>query len=138
VPAFEPALSEAHGLLYADGDFFRTHRDTGPNNTRRVTFVYTLFRSPRRFGGGDLLLYDTFFWPGVSESPAWVPAYADTFTRLAPEDNRLVFFPSEFYHEVTPVTGVGDDASWGRVAINGWLDTTPELGALAHLSRTPY
>jgi predicted 2-oxoglutarate/Fe(II)-dependent dioxygenase YbiX len=138
VPAFEPALSEAHGLLYGDGDFFRTHRDTGPNNTRRVTFVYTLFRSPRRFGGGDLLLYDTFFWPGVSDPPAWVPAYADTFTRLAPEDNRLVFFPSEFYHEVTPVTGVGDDSSWGRVAINGWLDTTPELGALAHLSRTPY
>jgi hypothetical protein len=138
VPEFEPILSEATALLYGDGDFFRAHRDTGPNNTRRVTFVYTMHRTPRRFEGGDLLLYDTFFWPDQKHLPSWIPRFADTYTRLVPEDNRLVFFPSEFYHEVTPVSGVGDDLGWARVAINGWLDTTREQGESEYLARTPY
>lgn len=138
VPEFEPILSEATALLYGDGDFFRVHRDTGPNNTRRVTFVYTMHGMPRRFAGGDLLLYDTFFWPDQKNLPSWIPRYAETWTRLAPEDNRLVFFPSEFYHEVTEVLGAGDDPMYARVAINGWLDTTPERGDADVIARTPY
>jgi len=132
VPEFEPSLSETHALLYFDGGLFATHRDTaGPNNTRRVTFVYNLHRKPRHFRGGDLLLYDTYFRPCE-------PQFATTYTRLIPEDNRLVWFPSEFYHEVTPVSHVGGAVSGARIAINGWLNTTREDGDPDRISLTPY
>ena len=138
VPKFAPSLSETHVLLYGDGDFFATHRDTGPNNLRRVTFVYNLHRTPRRFRGGDLLLYDTHFWPGCGKLAPWMSQFAETYTRLVPEDNLLVFFPSEFYHEVTPVSGLAGDVAGARVAINGWLNTSREGGDLDCIAFTPY
>ena len=138
VSEFEPLLSETHALLYRDGDFFASHRDTGPNNTRRVTFLYNLHRTPRQFHGGDLLLYDTYFRPGDGKSGPEQPRFAETCTRLVPEDNRLVFFPSEFYHEVSPVSDVGEDLAGARFAINGWLHTSREGGDLDHIAFTPY
>lgn len=103
IAGFEPSLSETHALFYGDGDFFAPHHDTGPENTRRVTFVCNLHPTPRSFEGGDLILYDTYFRPGCASHDPEEPCFAATYTRIIPEDNRLVVFPSEFYHEVTRV-----------------------------------
>jgi hypothetical protein len=138
VPAFEGRFDETHALAYTEGCFFGTHRDTGPKNTRRMTFVYQLQATPRPFEGGDLLLYDTYFRPGLADAPPGEPPHAATATRLVAEDNRLVLFPSEFYHEVTPVTGNGSALARARLAINGWIHGTLADGDLAALSATAY
>ncbi len=138
IPPFEGSISEMHVLLYGDGDFFARHRDTGRDNTRRMTFIYNLHRMPRLFRGGDLLLYDTVFVPGRGNFAGEMIPLAEAYTRLLPEDNRLVFFPSEFFHEVTPVTNAGDDVSNARLAINGWVHTSRESGDLNFISLTPY
>jgi Rps23 Pro-64 3,4-dihydroxylase Tpa1-like proline 4-hydroxylase len=135
IPAFEPTFIEIHGLIYRNGDFFQPHRDTGPNNTRRMTFVLNLHSDPKRFVGGDLLLYDTYC--RSSSDGLDGPFFAPTRTRLVPEDNRLILFPSEFYHEVTLVD-VDDDIRHARFAVNGWFHTTPAEGNVDLIARTPY
>ena len=138
IAEFEPSLSETHALFYGDGDFFAPHQDTGPENTRRVTFVYNLHRTPRTFEGGDLLLYDTYFRPGCESDDSEQPYFAETHTRLIPEDNRLVVFPSEFYHEVTRVSYRGTDPGGKRVSITGWVHGTREVGDPGRIASTPY
>jgi SM-20-related protein len=134
---FELRALEIHALVYRDGDFFRVHRDTGPDNTRRMTFVYYVHTSPKRFSGGDLLLYDTYFHPG-EHRPGSRQFDSNGRTRLSAIDNEIVFFPSEYYHEVAPVSDVGDDVRRARIAINGWFHTTKEEGNLRRLAETPY
>jgi Rps23 Pro-64 3,4-dihydroxylase Tpa1-like proline 4-hydroxylase len=138
IAEFEPSLSETHALFYGDGDFFAPHNDTGSENTRRVTFVYNLHRTPRTFEGGDLLLYDTYFRPSRENHNTEEPCFAETYTRLIPEDNRLVVFPSEFYHEVTRVSYKGMDPAGERISITGWVHTTRENGDLDCIASTPY
>ena len=138
IEEFEPSLSETHALFYGDGDFFAPHQDTGPENTRRVTFVYNLHLTPRTFDGGDLLLYDTHFRPGRESHETEEPYFAEAHTRIIPEDNRLVLFPSEFYHEVTPVSYRGTDPGGKRLSITGWVHGTREVGDPGRIASTPY
>ena len=138
VRPFDLRRVELQALIYRDGDFFAAHRDIGwPGNTRRITLAYYLHALPRRFTGGDLVLYDTFRRPGppTLEEPGFEPA---AFTRIPSANNELVCFPSEFYHAATPVTGVGDDVRDARMAIVGWVHTTEEDGDPASLASTPY
>ena len=103
------------------GGFYRAHRDTEEYNgsrNRKLTFVYYFHREPRRFSGGDLLLYDTDFEAGTASHAA--------FTRIEPLRNSLVFFPSGCYHEVTPVECATDDFGDGRFTVNGWFRTRNE------------
>jgi Rps23 Pro-64 3,4-dihydroxylase Tpa1-like proline 4-hydroxylase len=138
IAEFEPSLSETHALFYGNGDFFAPHKDTGAENTRRVTFVCNLQSTPRSFEGGDLILYDTYFRPGRTTHDPEEPCFATTYTRILPEDNRLIIFPSEFYHEVTPVIYRGTDPAGERVSITGWVHTTREGGAPDRIASTPY
>ena len=113
---FEPAWVETQATVHRDGDFYGVHRDwdpQGPTATRQLSFVYYLHRTPRRYDGGDLLLYDTACSLGFHRAPA--------FTRLVPLDNSLVLFPSQVMHEVTPVRLPGGDPADGRFTVNGWL-----------------
>ena len=104
---------ELNLTAHRDGDFFRVHMDGDPvDSDRRLSYVYYFHRQPRRFSGGDLLLYDTNrqkngFRPGV-------------FTRIEPLHNSIVFFPSDCYHEITPVSGAQDFAD-ARFTVNGWF-----------------
>ena len=104
---------ELNLTAHRDGDFFRVHMDGDPvESDRRLSYVYYFHRQPRRFSGGDLLLYDTNrqengFRPGV-------------FTRIEPLHNSIVFFPSDCYHEITPVSGAQDFAD-ARFTVNGWF-----------------
>ncbi len=108
----------AHG----NGDFFRLHRDRTEGNfaRRRLSYVYYFHREPRRFDGGELLLYDT--------DRAAVRFELGVFTRLETMHNSLIFFPSDCYHEVLPVAGA-DDFADARFTVNGWLLVPPSDAA---------
>ena len=100
----------AHGA----GDFFRVHRDQGEGADagRRLTYVCYFHPEPRRFRGGDLLLHDTDRAAGKFD--------LGLFSRLPPEGNSLLFFPSDCFHEILPVRG-GDGFAASRFAVSGWL-----------------
>ena len=102
--------------VYLPGHFLAKHTDASahfPN--RHLSFSYYFHRRPQRFGGGDLLLHD---------------ADGSGFTRIEPQHNSIVFFPSWAVHQVTPVEGdLGAHGAQGgrfdeaRLAIHGWLTT---------------
>ena len=90
---------------YQAGEFYAAHNDSG--RFREINYVYYLHRQPKPFSGGDLLLYDG--------------AGAKSFTRLEPEDNSIVLFPSRCVHEVTKVECDPGDFGAGRFSLNGAL-----------------
>ena len=100
---------------HLNGHFFKVHRDWNEKRTphRRISYAWYFHREPRRFSGGDLLLSDT-----DRETERYVPG---AFTRIDPQHNSIVFFPSGCWHQITPVHGGGDDFGDGRFTVNGWL-----------------
>ena len=102
----------AHG----SGGFFAPHVDTGHPITskRRISCVYYFHASPRRFTGGELKLYDTWFTPSGSTAAA-------TYTTLTPLDNSIVFFPSDAFHEVCPVHCETEAFGGSRFTITIWF-----------------
>ena len=102
--------------VYLPGDFLAKHTDASMHfPTRRLSFAYYFHGWPQRFAGGDLLLHD---------------ADGSGFTRIEPQHNSIVFFPSWAVHQVTPVEGdLGARGAQGgrfdeaRLAIHGWLTT---------------
>ncbi len=97
---------------YLGGDFFKAHQDNGENHPDRlISFVYYFNREPKPYRGGDLLLYDSRFSPR---------AYVRTvFTRIIPRNNSIVFFPSEYFHEVTPIETDTQDFASSRFTLAG-------------------
>ena len=94
------------------GGFYAAHRDRGPGSARHrlVSYVCYFHRVPRPFAGGDLLLHDAVRTGGP----------AGAFSRIEPFCGSIVFFPSDCWHEITPVAcgaGFGD----GRFTVNGWI-----------------
>jgi len=124
---------EAQATLYTDGGFYKPHRDIGPNNTRRMTFVYYLFTDPRDFSGGDLLLYDTNIVDSVEphqpRSDLRRPMFTTTYTRISPQANSLVIFPSEYFHEVSEMKS-NNAVSGERYSLTGWLHTSPDKATM--------
>ena len=97
---------------YIGGDFFAKHTDNGAraSRARMLSFAYYFHREPRCFSGGALLLHD-------SDSDACA------FTRIEPQHNSIVFFPSSCIHEITAIENSIDDFGGARFAIHGWLRT---------------
>lgn len=111
---FHPTRIEMQVTRYTDAGRYRIHRDSGPGAPgRRLTFLFYFFRQPRRFAGGDLLLFDE-----LAPSHALDPT---KFTRLIPQDNSLLLFPSDRLHAVTVVEQASSDPLDGRWSVNGWL-----------------
>ena len=110
---------------HPNGHFFRVHRDWNEERTphRRISYAWYFHREPRRFSGGDLLLHDT---DRETRRCSFV-----TFTRIEPLHNCIVFFPSDCWHQITPVHGGGDDFGDGRFTVNGWLCAQADGGAPA-------
>ncbi|MFY7960935.1 MAG: 2OG-Fe(II) oxygenase, partial [Elsteraceae bacterium] len=81
---------------------------------------YYLHRIPKRFSGGDLLLFD-------EPSPDQVRSSME-FTRITPAENSLLLFPSVSLHAVTPVSLESEDRLDGRLTLNGWLHAAAEPG----------
>ena len=70
-PPFDPSHVEASLSATNDGGFFGVHNDNGHAllHSRRLTFVYYLYREPQGFQGGDLRLYETRFSDGRYLAP---------------------------------------------------------------------
>ena len=102
VESFEVQLTAHH-----DGDYFKWHADNGTAETaaRTITFVYYFHRCPRRFAGGELVLYDGH---GAQ-------------VELAPHNDCLVFFRSDTKHEVRRVECPSGEFEDGRFTLNGWV-----------------
>jgi Rps23 Pro-64 3,4-dihydroxylase Tpa1-like proline 4-hydroxylase len=112
---FEPRVLSCKLTAWHDGCFFHLHQDraTGPAATRRLGFLYYFDFPPRRFHGGELLLYDRdpdSLWPRPS------------FTNIPPHNNALAVIPSHCWHEVLPVR-IEDREDWyaGRFTFSGWF-----------------
>lgn len=108
-------IVETEVCVHRDGGYYRPHRDTavGISEHRIISFVYYLCNVPQTFEGGDLIIYD---------SCSNADSYASTsFTRLRPENNCIVFFPSWCIHEVEKVTLSNDEIFNGRLSVAGWL-----------------
>jgi SM-20-related protein len=113
LPAFDIGDWELQVTRHDDGGMLRIHRDRGATNRlRALSYVYYFHREPKRYSGGDLLLFDEI----DRKSPRRVAA----FTRLAPIDNSLLLFSPDRLHCVTTVCA-GPDPFDARWTINGWL-----------------
>lgn len=103
-----------------DGQYYRTHNDHSGEGLRhrRISFVYYFHRTPKRYSGGLLRVYDREVKDGILRAAA-------TYKDIEPADNSLVFFDSRELHEVTTVSCPGKQFADGRFTINGWVGTKP-------------
>jgi hypothetical protein len=120
IPPFAIDYLEFNVRVYRTGHYFRTHQDAPegvPAAARRLSYVYFFHKMPRSFSGGDLVLFDTDTRANEFTASA--------FTRIAPEDNALVVFPSRYYHCVVPLLCQTDDLINSRFVINGHVCERP-------------
>jgi SM-20-related protein len=105
---------ELQMTVHRTGGYYKIHQDVSAKRTRdrRVSYVYYFHRLPKRFTGGDLLLYDT----DVQEC-----GYTTGITRIEAVDNSIVFFPTEYFHQVTSVQCETEEFGDGRFTLNGWI-----------------
>jgi Rps23 Pro-64 3,4-dihydroxylase Tpa1-like proline 4-hydroxylase len=86
-------------------EYFKAHTDNGTPDTdhRKLSYVYYfLLNEPRQFTGGELTLT------------------INPVATIQPNHNSIVFFPSEYWHEVHPVSSSGLFMD-SRLTINGWV-----------------
>lgn len=116
MPPFAPTRAEIQITASNHGDFFRDHSDNGHAEiaSRALTFVYFFHTEPRPFRGGELRLYDSLY-----NGEYWVRNGHGQV--IVPEQNQMVFFPSELVHEITPVVCPSQQFEHSRFTVNGWL-----------------
>jgi len=107
---------EAQITASNDGDFFRLHDDNGSEgvSARHLTFVYFFHREPRQFEGGELRIHDAHLKDGFYVSDG-------SYETVLPHQNRIVLFPCELQHEITPVKCPSQRFADSRFTLNGWL-----------------
>jgi Rps23 Pro-64 3,4-dihydroxylase Tpa1-like proline 4-hydroxylase len=107
---------EVQLTAHNDNNYFRLHNDNGTPETatRELTYSYYFYREPKPFSGGELLIYDT----KIINSSYYK---SESFKSIKPRNNSIVFFPSQCYHEVLPVTCVSQAFADSRFTINGWI-----------------
>ena len=113
IDEFNICVIDLQITAHHDGDFYTKHLDVGKAGSgierRKISVVYYYHWQPKAFEGGDLLLYDSIKFTELD------------FTRIAPVDNRIIFFPSDYWHEVTPVHCQENNFKSGRFTLNGWV-----------------
>jgi SM-20-related protein len=107
---------EAQLTAHNDGNYYKIHNDSGSPDTatRELTFVYYFYREPKPFSGGELVIYDSKI-----ENNYYVKA--DSFQKVEPRNNSIVFFPSYYMHEVLPIHCPSQAFADSRFTINGWI-----------------
>jgi Rps23 Pro-64 3,4-dihydroxylase Tpa1-like proline 4-hydroxylase len=117
VAPFEIGEFEVKVRAYLDGHFFRIHMDCPPKEVqiahRRVSYVYFFHKQPRAYTGGDLLLFDS---DPVVDKTQYTTA---GFTRIVPDNNSIIIFPSAYWHSVIPVSCPSKEFVDSRFVING-------------------
>jgi len=97
---------------HTNNGFYDIHNDVNPKNpVRKLSYIYYFHQPPRAFKGGELHLHDTY----IDERK-----FSNKLTSIDPTHNRLIIFPSHFYHKVCKVVLDGDDLDQGRHTLNGW------------------
>ncbi|MFB2836965.1 2OG-Fe(II) oxygenase [Floridanema evergladense] len=107
---------EVQLTAHNDNNYFRLHNDNGTPETatRELTYSYYFYREPKPFSGGQLIIYDR-----KTLNSTWYPS--ESYHTIEPRNNSIVFFPSQCYHEVLPVTCVSKAFADSRFTINGWV-----------------
>ena len=97
-----------------NGQFAKTHSDRMLNQPlmSKIAFVYYFHKVPKAFTGGDILVYDT----DIQQDKAGVK-----FTKIHHTNNRIVAYPSCFYHEITQVSSPSGLFADCRFAIPFWV-----------------
>lgn len=114
IPAIDIKFIHLKIAAYSNGDYFKVHQDNGLNYLdRKISFIYYFNREPKPYKGGDLLIYDSRFSPRAYVS--------SLFTRVIPVNNSIIFFPSEYFHEVLPVETDPQDFSASRFTMTGHI-----------------
>lgn len=104
---FDPGVFELQLTTSGDGEYFKLHTDNGSPDTatRQLTFVYYFLLSDhKKFVGGDLTL-----------------RLIDREVRIPPHHNSIIFFPSNLWHEVNPVSVPSKSFVHSRATLNGWV-----------------
>jgi Rps23 Pro-64 3,4-dihydroxylase Tpa1-like proline 4-hydroxylase len=106
-------LVDMGGNAYPTGGLFRKHYDNAAavNASRVISYVYYLHKRPKAFHGGELVIYPRQLGMLGREPLAVVP----------PTHNSIVFFHSNYLHEVLPVVVPGGEFADCRFTINGWV-----------------
>lgn len=110
----ELGLIECQLTASNDKDYFKPHTDSNPEQvtkTRFLSYVYYFHRIPKRYLGGQLLLYNN------QESKEY-----GNFKVVEPDNNSLVLFESCLLHEVSPVRCPNTAFENGRFTVNGWFN----------------
>lgn len=107
IPAFEIDSFEIQLTSHNDGEYYKWHTDSGTRDTatRTITFVYYLHGLPKKFSGGELLIY----LPDKRQAT------------IQPDNDSIVFFNSRTRHEVKQVVCPSRLFEDGRFTINGWI-----------------
>jgi Rps23 Pro-64 3,4-dihydroxylase Tpa1-like proline 4-hydroxylase len=116
IPTFPLGQIETQLTAHNNGHFYKIHNDNStPDTTSRVlTYVYYFHREPKQFSGGQLRLYD-------SKVAEHYYIKSDAFHIIEPRQNSIVFFPSQYLHEVLPVYCPSGAFADSRFTINGWI-----------------
>ena len=98
---------------YEDKQFYKPHHDTFA-----WTCLIWMVREPRKFTGGDFMLNE----PEVE---------------IKLKNNRMVMFPCQFLHEVTPVImkEQSDEMGYGRYTITHFYFSMPHDNKNEHVNR---
>ncbi len=116
LPPFEVARIETQLTAHNDQNYYKIHNDNSSPDTaaRRLTYVYYFHQSPKAFSGGELAIYDTEMREGR--------AHAGTNSEvIEPKNNSIVFFPSDYMHEVQAVQCPSRAFADSRFTLNGWI-----------------
>jgi tetratricopeptide (TPR) repeat protein len=117
VSSFEIDECEVKVRAYLDGHFFQIHMDCPREpksiSNRKVSYIYFFHKMPRAYTGGDVVLFDSD--PDIDHARYTTAG----FTRVVPEDNSLVLFPSAYWHSVVPVSCPSKQYADSRFVING-------------------
>jgi SM-20-related protein len=114
--AFVDSGVEAQITASNDGDYFRCHSDNGQDETagRELTFVYFFHRTPKKFSGGELRIYD-------SRREGADLVRTGNYRAVIPLQNQLVLFDSSLEHEITPIECPCKEFADSRFTVNGWF-----------------
>lgn len=99
-----------------DGGFYKPHTDNSPqdSNRRVLSFVYFCNPYPGGFQGGDLRIYETREHKEIEKPGLQVHT-------ITPYQNRIIFFKSDFVHEISKVVCPSNELTDTRLTVNGWI-----------------
>ncbi|GAA2933212.1 hypothetical protein GCM10020221_31220 [Streptomyces thioluteus] len=95
--AQQAPVRDSSGAGTGTGTGAGTGSGSGSGDPGRITFLYHLHRRPRGFTGGQTRIFDSAVREGL-------PGIAESFRDVQPDHDSLVFFPSDAWYRVRPVT----------------------------------